>query len=385
MSCRDFSTSEFAQRREALTEQLHRNKIDWFIAIHPRSIHWLTGSRAKSYQSFQCLFVSAAGGLPVLIARRSDQLELEADALVKEIRFWGDSQVPDAETALVRAFGDLRLRGRTLALDQPDHFPGTDLFQSLVRRHGAKTLNGTALLRDVRLIKSPAEQKYIRKAGEIADLSMAALQDGLRIGKTELSLTGNIYQAALQAGGDLPASPINIAAGARGLFCHAAPSERPVRDKDHGNAEYAVPYRGYPASIGRQFCIGQPAQALTDTLGYVKEALQAAILGCTSGVPARDVFFSANEVLKRHGLDQARAHTMGYAMATAFPPAMGETFQIAPDNHEPLRSGMQFSICPNVFSPKANLGVRLVNNILVHDTAAEVVTRFPLDLIEARS
>ena len=43
--------------------------LDWLVAIHPVSIHWLTGSDAKSYQEFQCLLVGARDEPLVVLTR----------------------------------------------------------------------------------------------------------------------------------------------------------------------------------------------------------------------------------------------------------------------------------------------------------------------------
>ncbi|MCB1093858.1 MAG: aminopeptidase P family N-terminal domain-containing protein, partial [Verrucomicrobiae bacterium] len=50
MSKHDFSVEEFEGRRARVREAIGAAGLDWLVAIHPVSIHWLTGSDAKSYQ-----------------------------------------------------------------------------------------------------------------------------------------------------------------------------------------------------------------------------------------------------------------------------------------------------------------------------------------------
>ena len=76
MSRRDFSVAEFADRRARVRAALREADLDWLIAIHPISIHWLTGSEAKSYQEFQCLIVSAHSDTLVILAREGERNEL---------------------------------------------------------------------------------------------------------------------------------------------------------------------------------------------------------------------------------------------------------------------------------------------------------------------
>ena len=57
MSKTDFTQDEFVSRRSAVRAAMEERKLDWLLLFHPVSIHWLTGSDATSYQSFQCLMM----------------------------------------------------------------------------------------------------------------------------------------------------------------------------------------------------------------------------------------------------------------------------------------------------------------------------------------
>lgn len=384
MSRFDFTPDEFADRRERAAAAMRQKEIDWLISINPRSIHWLTGCRAKSYQAFQCLFFSTTGAPPVYLARISERLEIEAEALAGDFRFWGAGGKTNPSAVFGDVFTSLGLADKSVGIERPDAYLGVRLHESLIAACGVAMADATDLIDGLRLIKSEAEQDYIRTAGQIADLSMLRLTETLVEGQTELALTGDIYHAATTAGGDLPASPINLSAGARGLFCHGAPSERAVEKGDIGNAEYAIPYRGYPVSIGRQFCVGLATPELCDAHASVSEAMRSAIDICAPGIPACEVFLAAERELIRSGFEQHRVHTMGYAMATAFPPATGEAFHLSPGNRTKLQLGMQISLCPNLFSSSLNMGVRLVDNVLIAGGGAEVLTKAPHDIIQGR-
>src|SRR3546814_20982406 len=61
MSKHDFTPDEFADRRSRVRAAVAAAGLDWLVAFHPVSIHWLTGSDAQSYQEFQCLLIPAIG------------------------------------------------------------------------------------------------------------------------------------------------------------------------------------------------------------------------------------------------------------------------------------------------------------------------------------
>ena len=47
---------------------------------------------------------------------------------------------------------------------------------------------------------------------------------------------------------------------------------------------------------------------------------------------------------------------------------------------EPLRSGMVLSIEPPVFLPQEKLGARIIDNVLVTDTGAQILSQTSRDL-----
>ena len=95
MSKHDFTAAEFADRRARLRAALHDRDLDWLVVIHPVAIRWLTGSDAKSYQEFQCLFFSAEEAPLTVLTRAGEVAEFQDDALVDEVVGWGGGIAED--------------------------------------------------------------------------------------------------------------------------------------------------------------------------------------------------------------------------------------------------------------------------------------------------
>ena len=69
---------------------------------------------------------------------------------------------------------------------------------------GARVVDATDLIEDIRLVKSPIEVVHVRKAAAIADEAMAAARDAIRPGITETELEGVIMGTMMKAGGGYP-------------------------------------------------------------------------------------------------------------------------------------------------------------------------------------
>lgn len=265
MSKHDFSAEEFASRRARVRAALGDAGLDWLLIFHPVSIHWLTGSDAKSYQEFQCLFISVEAGPIVVLTREGEVNEFRDDALVDEVHGIGGPEPEDPIDALERLADSLGLRLARIGMEVPAHYLHPHHYERIKRfLGGALVAEPTNLVHDLKLVKSPAERAYIRQAAAIADRAMAVFAGSLREGRSELEVAGKVYDALLAAGSGVPASPINLVSGERSSFSHGAPTGRVLRSGDFGSVEFGSAFRRYTATIGRQFSIGPPSRRMVE-------------------------------------------------------------------------------------------------------------------------
>lgn len=382
MSKHDFTSEEFAGRRQRVRAALDAQGLDWLVVFHPVSIHWLTGSDAKSYQEFQCLLIGARPGPLVVLTRQGERDEFEIDALVDEVIGWGGGEPDDPLEAFERVARRHGLPGRRVGIEvpayylHPHHYVGLKalLGQSLVAEP-------TNLIADLKLVKSPAELGYIRQAAAIADRAIERFGRELSVGRTELSLAGDVYQELLSSGSGLAASPINLVSGDRSCYSHGAPTERRLRSGDYGSIEFGSTFRRYTATIGRQFCMGTPTPRMLELYELVCHASDACRAEIRAGVPAIVPHEAAKRVIADAGLDHCRVHTTGYGLAPGFPPTWGEPAHMLGGNPYILQAGMVVSVEPPVFIGAERLGARLIDNVLITETGCEVLSTFSRELI----
>lgn len=382
MSRHDFAAAEFADRRARVRQAIGAAGLDWLIAFHPVSIHWLTGSDAKAYQEFQCLLIPAGDGPLTVMTREGEVNEYRDDALVDEIVGWGGGIVEDPVAAFAVLARRLGLPGKRVGMEVPAYYLHPHHYVRLKDLLGsALVAEPTSLIADLKLVKSPAELAYIRKAAAIADIGMDAFAAALSPGRSELWLAGKTCDALLSAGSGLAASPINLVSGERSGFSHGAPTERLLRAGDSVNVEYGAAYRRYTATIGRQFSLGRPTARLRQVYDVVRAACDACIGAVRDGVPAVVPHEAACRVIADAGLAQGRVHTSGYGLAPGFPPTWGEPMHMLNDSPYTLRAGMVVSVEPPVFLGDERIGARIIDNVLVTPDGAELLSRRTRDLV----
>lgn len=384
MSRHDFSAAEFSGRLGRVREAIGRAGLDWLILFHPVSIHWLTGSDAKSYQALQCLFVSARPAPLGVLVREGERNEYRDDTLADDIWGWGGGEPEDPVDAFQRVADSLNLRKGRVGIEVPAYYLHPHHYERIKAFLGsALVAEPTNLVNDLKLVKSPAELAYIRRAGEIADKAMAAFAAMLKEGNTELQAAGEVYRTLLSNGSGLAASTLNLVSGERAGFSHGAPTERRLRRGDFGNIEYGAAYRRYTVTIGRQFCLGEPTARMRELYDVVRRAADALIREVRAGVPAVVPHEAAKKVIAQAGFDKYRVHTSGYGIAPGFPPAWGEPVNMFGGNPYTLQAGMVVSVEPPVFIGEEKLGARIIDNVLVTEGGAELISTFSRDLILA--
>ncbi len=382
MSKHDFTAEEFASRRSRAREAIANAGLDWMLVIHPVSIRWLTGSDAKSYQEFQCLLISAKPGPISVLTRSGERNEFRDDALVDQLYTYGGGEPEDPIAALARIAELLGIPGTRVGMEVPGFYLHPHHYVRIKQHFGDSLVAETTnLIHDLTLVKSATELAYIREANRIADVAMTRFAETLAEGRSELELAGEVYHALLTAGSGLAASPINLVTGDRSCFSHGAPTDRRLRRGDFGSIEYGATFKRYTATIGRQFCLGQPTARMLELYELVCRASDACIAEIRAGVPAIVPHEAAKRVIAEAGLDSARVHLSGYGLAPGSPPTWAEPIYLFDGSTYTLQAGMVVTVEPPVFLGDERLGARIIDNVLVTQDGCELLSRFSRDLI----
>ncbi len=378
----DFTAEEFADRRSRVRAEMARTGLDWLVAFHPVSIHWLTGSEAKSYQEFQCLLISTKGEEITVLTREGERCEFEQEALIDHLWTWGGGEIEDPIAAFERVARSLGLFGSRVGIEVPAYYLHPRDYVRLRDLLGTSLMaEPTNLIHNLKLVKSPQELTYIREAVRLADGAMQVFRQELRAGRTELELAGEVTRALLGSGSGIAASPINLVSGERSCFSHGAPTTRMMKAGDFGSIEYGATWKRYTSTIGRQFCLGEPTRRMRELYQIVREASDACRAAIKPGVPAAQAHAATKKVIEGAGLERGRVHTTGYGLAPGFPPTWGEPLHMLRDSTYTLEAGMVVTIEPPVFLGDERLGARLIDNVLVTESGTELLTQFSPDLI----
>jgi Xaa-Pro dipeptidase len=273
-------------------------------------------------------------------------------------------------------------KGLRAGLEVPNYYLHPHDHRKLVDLLGDDlVMDATNLIGNLKLIKSPTEIDYVRKAAAMLDQGMETCCSSITAGKSERVISADVHHTLLAAGSDIPSSPMNFLTGPRSAFAHGEPTDRILESGDFMHIQFGAHYRRYCVTIGRQLCLGEPTQRMRNVYQVVRDAGDACMAEMRAGVPATLPHQAARKVIAGAGLDSYRLHMTGYAVGAAFPPSWIEPLIIDSGCEYTLEAGMVIAVEPPVFGLEDGLGVRLVDNVLITDTGCERLTTTTRDLI----
>ncbi|MBB4277614.1 M24 family metallopeptidase [Rhizobium mongolense] len=383
MSKYDFTKEEFDSRHAAVRRVMAAKNLSYLIVIAPANIQYLIGTRTKSYQEFQCLLFPLDPSRPkVVLTRLAEVAEFSDLSLADEVYGWGGREPEDSIEALQKVLNRHGYDDMYVGLEIPCYYLSVQDHAKIAALLEEKHVtDATSLIEEIKLVKSPAEIKMIRKTTEIALETMQAATDAIRVGVSEREVAAEIYRNLLARGGDLPASPVNFTSGERTCYGHGAPTDRRLQAGDYINLEFGAAYNRYCTTIGRQIVLGEPSARMVELYETVRRATDACIEMMHAGTPAVVPHRAAKKVISDRGLDKYRVHTTGYGIAPGYPPSWGESIHMFEDSTYTLAPGMVLSVEPPVLIHEERLGARLIDNVLIRDDGPEILTTFERGLI----
>jgi Xaa-Pro dipeptidase len=378
-----FSEDEFAGRMARTRAEMERRGLDALLLFAPESQFWLTGYDTFGFCFFQCLIV-AQDRDPVLLTRAPDRRQGELTSTVRDIRIWKDEAGAHPAHDLAALLRELGLAGRRIGWETAT--------QGLTHRNGAAVaaavdglakslVDASDLMGGLRLVKSPAEIAYTRRAAELADLAWDAALQGTRAGAFEGDILAAMHKAIFAGDGDYPGNEFIIGSGDHALLCRYHSGRRRLDAQDQLTLEWAGTYRHYHAALMKTIVVGEPTKRHRELQAAAEEALAACEAALRPGEPMAAVFDAHARVFDARGLAAHRLNACGYSLGPRFSPGWMEDQMFYQGAQTVLEPDMVFFLHMILFDSERGVAMTLGRTSLVTQGAAEPLSRMPLGLV----
>ena len=377
-----FSREELAGRRARACAALAARGLDGLLCFRQESMFYLTGYDSFGYVFFQCLYLGA-DGRTTLLTRAPDLRQARHTSDIADIRIWVDREGATPARDLRAILEEHRCRGKRLGVEWDAYgltaANGRALEAAL---DGFCTLDDASrLVSALRLVKSPAEIAYVRRAAELADDACGEAERLARPGAFEGDILAAMQSAVFRGGGDDPANETIIGSGRDALLCRYFTGRRHLEKQDQLTLEFAGVYRHYHSCLMRTIPIGEVPARQIEMHKVAVDALEACKAALIPGRPIGEVFDAHARVLDAAGYEAYRMNATGYSLGTTFAPNWMDWPMFYRDNPEPAAPGQVFFIHIIIFDSERQLAMTTGQTVLVGERGVETLSQRPLDLV----
>ncbi len=377
-----FDVSEFQARQSAACAKLKEQGLDALLMFRQESMYYLTGYDTFGFAFFQCLVLTADGQV-TLLTRAPDLRQAKFTSTIEEIRIWKDGATANPAADLRGLLESMGLKGgrlgielETVGLTAKSYVRVQDSMEGFAQLEDA-----SGLIDALRIVKSPAEITYVRRAAELCDTALEAAIARAGSGVDEGDILADMHAAQFRAGGDYPANEFIIGSGPGALMCRYYSGRRKLDAQDQLTLEFAGAYRHYHCSMMKTFAIGSAPERQQYLYAAATDALLACEDALKPGNTVGDVFQAHADTLDKAGLQGYRLNACGYSQGTTFAPCWMDPPMIYEGNPIELLEGMVFFLHMIIFDDDTGLAATNGRTSLLTATGSESLSAASLDLI----
>ena len=377
-----FTAEEFKERQSRVIKELKKQGLDALLMFKQESMYWLTGYDTFGFVFFQCLILTAKGNL-ILLTRAPDLRQARNTSIIKDIRIWVDKDKSNPSDELKNILVELGLEKSNLGVEYESYgLTG----RNAIRLNGS--LKNFATLHDkselvsyFRVIKSPTEITYVKKAAELADKAMEAAWAHSHAGVSESKILAEMQGAIFNGGGDYPANDFIIGSGKNALLCRYQSEKRNLEDVDQLSIEWAGTYKHYHSAMFRTILIGKINDKQNKMYDACVQALEACENKLKPGSTAGEVFDIHAKTFDKLGYKSSRMNACGYSLGALFAPNWMDWPMLYTGNPYVIQPGNVFFMHMILMDSSNELAMNLGETYLVTETGNERLGKKKLDLL----
>ncbi len=338
-----FPTEELNQRLSNVRSQMVEANVDGVVITIPENIYYLT--ELDHWGFFAChLLVVPREGAMILVCRAMERITIENQ--VKNARFFGHADHEDPADYIVSALSELGLLNSRIGMEKSSLFLTARLAESIQAKTPKVEWHDTSnLVSALRMVKSPLEMEYVRKAAKAADAGMLAAINATRDGASDYEVAAECSRAMILAGSEYPGFGPFVRPTSRLGEEHTTWRGEVFQNGEAVFLEIAAAYRKYQAPMGRLVYVGNAPDGAEKSVQLAIDGMKAINSAIKSGAKAGDAYVAWREVARKGGLEDYERHHCGYLVSIGFPPSWtggSMVTALAPNSKLELKVGMTF-------------------------------------------
>ncbi|MCP5072709.1 MAG: aminopeptidase P family protein [Rhodobacteraceae bacterium] len=380
-----FPPQELEGRLAKVRASMAERNLDGLLIASPENIYYLTGLDHWGFFATHILAVSPDGRM-ILIARAMEGITVANQ--VHNADFYGHADHEEVSDYVLQAMNDLGYRDGRVALEEQCLFL-TPRNASLIKQGApqAEWHDGSDLVDEVRLVKSPLEMDYTRLAAKASDAGMLAAIEAIGDGATDYEVAGECQRAMCLAGSEYPGFGPFVRPTSRLGEEHTTWRGETFRNGDAVFLELGASYRKYQAPMGRLVYVGSAPSGVDRTVEMAIEAMAAIAAAIVPGGKAGDAYAAWREVARAGGLTDYERHHCGYLVGIGFPPSWtggSMVTGLAPNSELKMQIGMSYHL-HSWFTDTDCVDYFISNTGMLTENGCEILTSLTPESLQLRT
>ncbi len=381
-----FSREEFSQRQQKTRKHLQNLELDGLLLFKIEDMYWLTGYESDGFCIFGCMFIGTDGALTHL-ARPADLGNLSYSSICEDVRISPDTEDSTRAEHVKDMLRSLGMEGKKIGIqvDTMGLTPRLFLEISEILDGWCDLTVAPDFIRILRLVKSPQELSYFRKAGEVMDVVMDKVIEATCPGAFEGDIYATFYDTLFRLDADLPAHIPPLGSGDSALNLRYTTKRKNVSENDQVTLELGLAYRHYHVACMGVVLTGPEINnrhlKMHKTSVIALDAVQAALRPGTTVGELFDIYKATLEERSEH---DAVLTVAGYTMGAMWPPTWMEEPMIFEGNPLVLEENMTFFNHMILNDREIGLSMAVGETAIVTKDVPEIITHTPREPIIKR-
>ena len=370
-----FPQAELNQRLANTRQMMQERGLDALVVSVPENIYYLTGLDHWGFFACHVLVVPLQGSM-ALACRAMERITIENQ--VKNAEFYGHADTEELADYVVRILQDRGLSSARLGIEKRSLFMTPRIYEMIIAGAGAADWeDGSGIIDELRLVKSPLEQDYTRQAAAAADAGTLAAIEAIHDGASDYQIAAECNRAMILAGSEYPGFGPFIRPTTRLGEEHTTWRGDVFHNGDAVFLEIGGAYRKYQAPMGRLVYVGSAPAGAEASAELAIRGMQAICDALQPGVSAGEVYRAWKDVADSAGLVDYHRHHCGYLVSIGFPPSWtggSMVTSLQPGSKRKLEAGMTFH-AHSWFTNTDVVDYFISNTVMLTDNGAENLTQ----------
>ncbi|KAL3952527.1 hypothetical protein ACCO45_012470 [Purpureocillium lilacinum] len=343
-----FSEQEFQDRRNRALELMKRENLDGFLMTKQESLYYFTGYDTFGYVFFQAMYFHNDGSMR-LITRIPDLRQALYTSVLeqRDILIRSDDAGSNPVSLVPTVLKEFGIDSASKRIGyEPDSCSLTHRLGKALEAavQGLCTLvdHSDLFTRELRIVKSEAEMRKVRKAAYLADFALVRTLKLAKPGAYEGDLWREIVGTVYEGGGDDPANENILVSGNKAVLTRYSTGKDKIERQL--TAEHAAVYKHYHACLMRTIPIGGVTKLARRMHEVNVLQMKAAMEALKPGREIGDVFEAYARVADENGFRDQRFNSCGYSLGATFSPTWMDFPMFVRGQNVVAKAGMVFFI-----------------------------------------